>query len=303
MMESKATRRAIRAFPIDFELTQDPSDQLRKFLDIPGRQTTIAGEYLHNQLDNLFIETADPNEPYYVYNSGRYIPKDADLSGYWVEYIDDLTSMEVTGFSLDETIYPSGLTSSTILGVSFADDPISSGYLYLTCEGDRNIYRYIWKELYTSPDIEKTVEEEQSYDANGEDEYLILDRSSVPGSVVAELRHEPVGDVTIIDAKNLASPWNPEDSEGIIASQSEITVSGKYVILTSPRPSYSPATKDVLGNTTYPTDYQPDQYWQSSFIAEYDYYSQEAPYGICQPTNRHELGLVGAPIVAAKDLE
>jgi hypothetical protein len=301
-VESRNTRKALRSFPVDLALTQDPTDQLRKFLDITGRQTTLLGEYTQDQLDNIFAETADPNEPSYLYLSGQYIPQDADLSGYWVEDVQDLVTMAVTGFDLEEVVYPSGLPDEDIVGISFAEDPLSSGYVYMTVDGYREVYRYTWKNLETSPEIEGTFAKHQSYEDTGTDEYLVIQQDAALGTI-AELKHEPLGLVTLVDAKNMAAPWTPDTSDGIEVEQSEIVVSGKYLILETPRHSYSPMTVDAAGNESYPTDYQPDQYWKSSFIAEYDYYTEEAPYGICQPTNRHNLGLVGMPLSAAKDLE
>jgi hypothetical protein len=302
-MEARATRKGLRAFPIDLAFTQEPTDNLRKFLDIPGRQTVTADEFIQDQLYNLFLETADPNEPSFLYNSGRYIPQDAEISGYWVSDVQDLVSMQVTGFDLEETIYPSGIPANDdLVGISFGEDPASSGCLYLISDGHREIYKYSWKNLDVVPDVETTLIVHQSYDDTETDEYLVLEQDSTLGTI-AELKHEPVGDVTIIDVKNLAAPWSPETSDGIIADQSEITLSGRYVILETPRHTYSPATTDVDGNTLYPTDYQPDQYWRSSFIAEYYYYDYESTNGICQPTIRHNLGLMGTPIAAAKELE
>lgn len=300
-MESRNTRKALRAFPVDLAFTQDPTDQLRKFLDIAGRQTTTLGEYLQDQTENVFLETADPNEPSFLYYSGHYIPQNADLSGYWVEDVQDLVTMAVTGFDLEETIYPSGLPDENIVGISFGEDPSSSGYLYAVVDGYRDVYRYAWRSLGATPDTEGTFTKHQSYADTGEDEYLVVQQHETLGTI-AELKHEPASLVTITDVKNLAAPWSPETSDGIIVDQSEIVVSGKYLILQNPRDSYSPKTVDAMGNDSYPTDYQPDQYWKSSFIAEYDYYTEEAPYGICQPTNRHNLGLAGMPIAAAKDL-
>lgn len=301
-MESRNTRKAIRAFPVDLAFTQDPTDQLRKFLDITGRQSTIVGEYTQDQLDNLFLQIADPNEPSYLYYSGQYIEQDAELSGHWVEDVQDLVTMAVTGFDLEDTVYPSGLPDEDIVGLSFGEDPLSSGYVYVVVDGYRDVYRYAWNNTGTNPDTEGTFALHQSYEDAGFDEYLVIQQHETLGTI-AELKHEPVGLVTITDVKNMAHPWSPETSDGIVAEQSEIVTSGKYVILQNPRHSYSPMTTDAMGNDSYPTDYQPDQYWESSFIAEYDYYSEEAPYGICQPTNRHNIGLAGMPICAAKDLE
>ena len=298
-MESRATRKALRAFPVDFEFTQDPKDDLRKFLDIPGRQAALASEYMRSQLDNLFIATADLNEPSQLLVSGVTIPLNVVVSGNVVQDLQDLASMEVTGFDYVDSTYPSGTTGGNVLGVSYVQDAVGSGYLYVSVEGTRTVYRYPWKFLDQLTSTSQFGTQTQNFDNQDEDEYLSIQRD---GSLVtATLKNTPLNTVRVIDTKNLSAPWDPT-SDGIQAPTMDITVSGNVLILRSPRPSYSPAFVETDGSTTYPEDYQPDQYWESSFIAEYDYAVKEAPYGLSQSEIRHEMGLPGEVLGASEDI-
>lgn len=291
-MESRRTRRLLRAFPRDLALTTDSSDPLHILMDIEGRQLTTVWEYLDSQTGNLHIGTSDMNEPSEVFTSGVSIDQDTTLSGMFVQDLQDLATMSVTGFELEETLYPSGYTTD-LRGVTYYQDPDTSGYIYLSADADHTVSKYAWKLTETVLDTYEFGVETQSFTETGKDEYLIIDKSE-PGVVKAVLKHEPLGDVTVIDTKNLQAPWDPANSDGIEVSSAEISVSGSTLFLTSPRPSYSPATVD--GNsTTYPSDYQPDRTWNSSFIAEYDYLTTEAPYGLSQPDITHWMGKPGRP--------
>lgn len=292
-MESRATRRALRSVPPDLAFTQDPKDDLRIYLDSPGRQITTATEYVGAQLDNLFIGTANVNEPSQLYTSGVTVGLDAVMSGNFVETMQDLATMEVTGFSLLETLYPSGL-STDLRGISFAQDPEASGILYLSADADHTIFEYEWKLLDVVTGTHEFGVATQDYETTGEDEYLVIDKSET-GVVKAVLRHTPLSGVTIIDTKNLQSPWDPAGSDGIYSPQSDIYLSGDTLFLTSPRPSYTPAIVED-GTTVYPVGYQPDENWSSSFIVEYDYLTQDVPYGLSQPEMKHGIGLPGKPI-------
>lgn len=298
-MESRSTRRAIRSFPKDLEFTQDPKDDLRIFLDAPGRQITIASEYVGSQLENLFLGTADLNEPTFLYTSGVTVGLEATMSGGFVQDMQDLATMTVTGFDLVETLYPSGI-STDLRGVSYVQSPIGSGVLYISADADHTIFEYNWKRTDVVTSTHEFGVSKQSYDFTGEDEYLVIDRTE-PGHVKAFLKHIPVSGITIIDSKNLQSPWDPANSDGIYVPQSEISVSGQTVFLTDPRPSFSPAVVD--GTTiTYPTDYQPDEHWNSSFIVEYDYLTHDPAYGLTQPETKHNMGLPGRPVGAADEI-
>ena len=298
-MESCSTRRTLRSFPIDLAFTQDPTDDLRQYLDSPGRQLTVASEYVRTQLDNLLIGTANLNEPSQLYASGISYNLDAVMSGNFVEDMQDLASMSVTGFDLDEILYPSGI-STDLRGISFVQSPDVSGILYLSADADQTIFAYNWNLL----DVITTTHEygvtTQSYDVTGEDEYLVIDKSEY-GVTKAVLKHVPLSGVTIIDSKNLQSPWDPANSDGIYVPQTDIFLSGNTVFLTNPRPSYVPAIIDSTG-TTYPVGYQPDEEWNSSFITEYDYLTYEPPYGLTQPDIRHEMGLPGRPIGGSDEI-
>ncbi len=301
-MESRATRKALTAFPPDLAFTKDPTDDLRKFLDIAGRQIVIAGEYMRDQLDNIALRTANVNDPYYYYTSGQVVGLNATLSGNWLQDAQDLTTMEVTGFDYVEEITPSGLNGAiSILGISYADQPDASGQVYISRLGSRTINVYNWPDLSTVSDTFEASLEIQTFDQAEKDEYLVIENDDALGKI-AHLEHTPVGDIVVTDTKNLQAPWAPDTSDGIIVDSAEITVSGSTLLLTSPRPSYSPATT-LDGVVTYPTDYQPDQTWQSSFIVEYNYYTKDAPYGLTQRIIRHELGQPGIPAVAAEDVE
>lgn len=291
-MEARPTRRALRAFPADLEFTQDPKDPLRAFLDAPGRQMAIASEFIGAQMENLFLSTADLNEPSRLYNSGVTVDLNAVFSGHFVPDMQDLATMEVTGFDLIQTIRPCGITGN-LRGISYAQDPATSGTLYLGVNGSHTIYTYDWGNLNALKDTFLFAVETQSFLEQGEDEYLAIQREG--NAVFAHLKHTPRGTVRVVDTRNLQAPWDPSNSDGIVVPAGEITVSGSTLFFTNPRPSYSPALKDGT-NVTYPTDYQPDRNWDSVFIAEYDYETQEAPYGLSQPSVRHNMGLAGRPL-------
>ena len=80
-------------------------------------------------------------------------------------------------------------------------------------------------------------------------------------------------------------------------------MSGNTLILTTPRPSFEPALTlpaNLSGaSVVYPPGYQPDENWNSSFIAEYDYNTREAPYGLSQEEIAHNLGRAGDAIGGA----
>lgn len=300
-MESRATRKALRAFPPDLAFTQDPKDDLRILLDVQGRQTVMASEYMRSQLENVYLSTADVNEPYYHYVSGMVISLDAAVSGNLVSDLQDLTTMQVTGFDYVEDIYPSGI-DFPLYGISYADEPDASGVVYLSATGTRTIFKYNWK------DFQKVVEEftasveTQSFEDTDTDEYLTITEDATLGKI-ATLKHVPIpGSITIIDTKNLQAPWAPDISDGIEADMSEVTLSGSTLMLTSPRPSYNPATT-TNGVVSYPVDYQPDEEWKSAFLVEYQYYTKDAPQGLTQKLLRHELGQPGRPLVAADNVE
>lgn len=296
-MESRASRKSLQSFPQDLAFTQDPKDPLRKLIDVQGRQLSVASEFIGAQLENLFLGTADPNEPSSLYTSGAVVPLDTALSGRFVADLQDLATMEVTGFDLIDAIGVSGVTS-TLRGIAYTQDPEGSGVLYISTLGSHTVYQYDWKRLNTLKDSFLFAVEKQDFLEKGEDEYLAIQRDGQ--TAFAELRHVPRGSVKLIDVKNLRAPWDPANSDGLEVPQNEITISGQTLFLSSPRPSYSPAVL-VDGVYTYPVGYQPDQTWESAFIAEYEYETRTAPYGLSPTTTRHNLGLPGRPLGGADD--
>lgn len=299
-MEARPTRKTLRAFPPDLGFTQDPKDALRQFLDLPGRQAVLASEYMKDQMANVFLETADPNDPDHHFSSGMVIPLDATLTGNFVKNLQDLVTMEVTGFDHIDTLTVSGLAPTEYLGISYAQEPDGSGVLFLTCSGVPYVFRYEWSDRNTIVSSGIAGLTEQNFAVAEEDEYLVIQHGTAYGTI-AELKHTPRAKPVLIDTKNLEAPWAPETSDGIVADPDEITVSGNTLILTDPRPSYLPPTPSG-DQYIYPVGYQPDQNWASSFIAEYEYDTKDYPYGLSQSTLRHNLGLFGAPLVGADDL-
>ena len=292
-MESRATRAVLASFPPDLAFTKDPKDPLRRFLDVAGRQTTIVSEYIRSQLDNLQIGLADLNDPYLVFTSGVTSSLSATLSGLFVQQLQDMANMEPTGFELVETLYPSGV-STDLRGISYVQDPATSGILYLSAVGDYNVYQYNWNTVDQLVGTQTFGVATQSFNATGKDEYLVIDKAG-DGTIKATIDHVPLSGVTVIDTKNLVAPWDPLNSDGIVVHGSEITISGNTLFLESPRPSYNPAI--VNGNSiSYPVNYQPDLNWDSSFIVEYNYVRQLPAYGLSQPAVSHEMGVRGTPI-------
>ncbi len=301
-MENRSTRRGIRAFPTDFEFTQDPKDPLRKAIDIPGRQVQLASEFIKSQLDNTFISTADPNEPSQAWTSGHLIPLDATISGNVVENLEEIASQRVTGFDLIGTLRPEGITDTDLVGVSYSETPAPSGELYISISGVPFIFTYDWEDLSAPRESGVFGVTTQDFLNQRKDEYLVIQKGTEFGTI-AVLKQTPRGVVLLTDTKNLQAPWDPSNSDGIPVDQSEIQVSGNTLILTSPRPSFEPALTlpaNLSGaSVVYPPGYQPDQTWNSSFIAEYDYNTREAPYGLSQEEISHNLGRSGDPTVGA----
>ncbi len=299
-MENRSTRRGIRAFPPDFEFTQDPKDDLRKLMDIPGRHVQLASEFIASQLDNMAISTADPNEPSLAWTSGHLIPLDATVSGNLVEDLQDIASQRVTGFDLIGPLDPGGLADADLRGVSYSEIPTPSGDLHISVSGIPFTFTYDWDDLSAPKDSGIFGVTVQDFLTQGSDEYIVIQKDTAFGTI-AVLRNIPRGTVVLIDSKNLQAPWDPSASDGLIVDPSEIQVSGDILILTSPRPSFVPA---ILSGSAviYPPNYQPDQTWNSSFIAEYEFNTRDAPYGLSQEEITHNLGRGGDPIGGADTL-
>ena len=301
-MENRSTRRGLRAFPIDFEFTQDPKDPLRKTLDIPGRQLQLASEFIESQLDNTFIATADPNEPSTAWTSGHLVPLDATVSGNLVEDIQEIASQRVTGFDFIGTLQPGGLSDTDLVGVSYAETPAPSGELHVSISGVPYIFTYDWEDLSAPRESGVFGIATQDFLNQNLDEYIVIQKGTEFGTI-AVLKNTPRGTVVLTDTKNLQAPWDPSNSDGILVDPAEIQVSGNTLILLTPRPSFLPALTlpaNLSGaSVLYPPDYQPDQTWNSSFIAEYEYNTREAPYGLSQEDISHNLGRAGDPTAGA----
>ena len=149
----------------------------------------------------------------------------------------------------------------------------------------------------------------QSYGTTGGDEWVnftteVAGSGLLPSGVlpddevkVAYLRYDVEDSLVIIDAGNLQNPENP-DSDGITVSSDDYVVENNRIVFSNERSNYNPAIVTVIGDATlytYPSDYQPDIAFDSTFIAEYRYVKDENPRYLTGAEKLHNLNLAEDP--------
>jgi len=117
---------------------------------------------------------------------------------------------------------------------------------------------------------------------------------------VAYLQHDPVQDLIVIDIGNVRNPNDP-DSAGIVVSSDDYVVGDELhnnkIIFNRGR-SDQVLASGVLDEVVYPSDYQPDAGFNSSYIVEYRYRVENIPKYLTQKNQIHDIGLKGIPVAS-----
>lgn len=319
-MESKYSKRMLDSFPKNLGFVDNKTDPLHVLIDHSGKTLDELERVENAKIAGLFVDTGDPS----VTSSAYYVNVETDSmdkvqviptgSGKLVSLESEFLSTDITGFDYVETLTPSGTYPSGILGLSYGfdwDEPL----VYIVPSGSINdVYSY--SDLTATPEVINYTYKTQSYEENSTDEYIIFEEEvalpsgelvsdwNFPSGVlptdivkVAYLNHDVVSDLEIIDAGNLVNPRN-SDSDGIIVDSSQYAVTGNRVIFAKERPDYNPATLveiDDVKYYDYPQDYQPDRYFDSTFIVEYKYEENDPPRYLTQDENIGKVGKRGNP--------
>lgn len=331
-MKSKFTKEQLEKFPNNLKFVENEKDPLHIIIDAGGIFVSELERDKSRKIDNLFIDKGNPVEPSGVYfidigtniNNIEIIPSgDAGLVETGVKFLDN----NVTGFELLSEISPTGVPNSGILGVSYGFDWDDPEY-YLTSSGMSYLYKYT--DLEKDPEIIDYFIKHQGFDNTGIDEYITFlfekatptgEENNLPDGVlpddivkVAYLKNVPVeNSIKIIDIANLKDPNNIE-SEGIIVNSDDYATTGNRIVFKPERSDYNPAiiidysiepsgveldyyeniTEDSLLDYMYPPKYQPDKNFDSIFIVEYDYKTDENPRYLTLVSKLHNLGKKGS---------
>jgi hypothetical protein len=319
--ESSITKRILSQFPENLGFIDNQADPLHLVIDAGSDLMDKMKDEFSRKIDNLSIDKANPGLPMEMYKFDLS-DKITNMNDVRVEVLtnggavivdreDDFFSDTITGFDYEATITPVGISPSGIVGISYGfdwDDPA----LYVSVQDSR--YVYVYTDLTAPPDsMIDYAYVEQSYEVAGYDEYLQFEIETAVGDIlpsgiapgddvkVAYLKHEPIGNVRIIDALNTYEP-NNEESDGIVVSSVDYVVDEDKVLFSPVRSDYNPAIlTDVADGQiyTYPENYQPDRAFDSAFIIEYTYELNSNPRYIANREYFHNLRKKGKPDVSS----